>query len=132
MDIREEEMGPHMMKFHVGGMPFPAVFHRFTAPDLGDPHDHPWSFRSIILHGGYVEEVFALDGTSERIHRRVGDSFVVPAEHIHRLIDLPAGECWTFIMPLPSPARTSGMYQFRDGVAYFKYWHEFEFHRLPL
>jgi hypothetical protein len=25
------------------------------------PHDHPWSFDTKILDGGYVEEVFHLD-----------------------------------------------------------------------
>lgn len=35
-----------------------AVFlHRMDAPDPGiDLHDHPWSFVSIVLWGGYVEQ----------------------------------------------------------------------------
>ena len=37
----------------VGGV----LLHRIDAPDPGlDLHDHPWSFASIVLRGGYTEE----------------------------------------------------------------------------
>lgn len=52
MNIREEIMSPDFTKFHLEGpWPFHAVMHRFTQPDHGDPHDHPWSFRSNIGFG---------------------------------------------------------------------------------
>lgn len=36
---------------------FSIYVHRFDGPDPGiDLHDHPWTFRSIVLRGGYVEE----------------------------------------------------------------------------
>lgn len=36
----------------IGGV----LLHRMSAPDPGiDLHDHPWSFVSIVLWGGYVE-----------------------------------------------------------------------------
>lgn len=36
---------------------FGVYLHRIDAPDPGvDLHDHPWSFASLILAGGYYEE----------------------------------------------------------------------------
>jgi len=69
------------------------VLHRFRLEEPhADPHDHPWSFETEILEGGYVEEVFQVrpDGTwhSERLHRLVGQSYRVNAAHIHRIVEL--------------------------------------------
>lgn len=34
-----------------------VYLHRIDAPDPGiDLHDHPWSFASLVLRGGYLEE----------------------------------------------------------------------------
>jgi hypothetical protein len=35
---------------------FGVYLHHIEQPDLDrDPHDHPWSFGSLVLRGGYVE-----------------------------------------------------------------------------
>lgn len=35
---------------------FGVYLHRIEQPDLDrDPHDHPWTFGSLVLRGGYVE-----------------------------------------------------------------------------
>lgn len=35
---------------------FGVFLHRMDAPDPGpDPHDHPWTFGSLVLWGGYQE-----------------------------------------------------------------------------
>lgn len=132
MHIEEEKMNEGMTKYHLRGpWPFHATYHRFTEPDHGDPHDHPWAFRSLIMQGGYVEEVFNLEtGKSQRIRRHVGNCFEIPANHIHRLVELPAGECWTMIMPLEPSVQTSGFYQFRDGASFHKFWNEPEFKKV--
>ena len=123
MEIREERMAPHLLKVHLGGR---GVVHYMTAPDHGDPHDHPWPFVSTILTGGYIEEVFAHDGTSELVHRRPGDRFTIGAGHIHRIVELPEGECLTFIIP-GEAERKPGFYQWRDGVMWSRRWDEGEF-----
>ncbi|NTS31316.1 hypothetical protein HQ945_08610 [Phyllobacterium sp. BT25] len=126
IDLRHEPMSPTFDKWHVGGTPFPAVFHRFTEPDLGDPHDHPFAFRSIILHGGYIEEVYHPErGLIDVIARPPGDSFRIEATHIHRIVSLPGGECWTLMLP-ERQLRTSCFWQFRDDGAYFRKWHDEE------
>lgn len=38
---------------------FGIYVHDLLAPDKEDPHDHPWSFISIILRGGYAEDFYA-------------------------------------------------------------------------
>lgn len=126
LHIREERMAEFFTKFHLEGAPFGAVIHRFTSADHGDAHDHPWTFRSFILHGGYVEQVFALDGTSEERVRKPGDSFRNDAGHIHRIVRLLEPECWTIIVP-EAWNRKPGFYQFRDGVAFHRFWDEREF-----
>jgi hypothetical protein len=36
---------------------FNIYLHHIVLPDLdADPHDHPWSFVSLLLSGGYVEQ----------------------------------------------------------------------------
>ena len=47
-----------------------ALLHRLDGPDPGlDLHDHPWTFVSIVLRGGYTEEVASIVGPRERGHR---------------------------------------------------------------
>ena len=131
LNLREERMGDHFVKHHIEGLPCAAVLHQFSQVDHGDPHDHPWGFTSFVVHGGYVEQVFQLDGSSELVHRQVGDSFHIPADHIHRIVDLPAGECTTIILPGPHQ-QTSGFYQFREDGAYHRYWDQADFQRMAL
>lgn len=130
LELRYERMNDVFEKWHIEGLPFPASFHRFTGLETGPGHDHPFNFRSIILHGGYVERVFQMDGSSELVERRVGDSFEIAATHIHRIEALPAGECFTLMLPGPHE-RTSCFWDFREDGAWVREWHEPEFRRAP-
>jgi hypothetical protein len=124
-----ERMSDAMTKFHLRGpWPLDPVIHHFADIDRGDPHDHPWGFRSIVLDGGYVERVFQPNGTSELVERKPGDSFDIAATHIHRMEALPSGDCWTLILPGPHE-RTSRFWQFREDGAYSRAWHEAEWTR---
>jgi hypothetical protein len=125
ISLREERMSDVFQKFHIDGLPVGAVLHHFADVDRGPAHDHPFPFRSIILYGGYVERVFQMDGSSELITRKVGDSFEIAASHIHRIEELPAGDCWTLMLPGPHE-QTSGFYEFREDGAYRRFWYENE------
>lgn len=97
--VRAERMSPAFVKYHLDDG---RVLHRFTRPEpLANPHDHPWSFQTEILSGSYVEEVFTTrrDGSwsSEFVTRIPGVVYEIKARHIHRIIALPAGECWTLV-----------------------------------
>lgn len=129
--VDEERMAEFFCKYHLRGLPVGAVLHHFGSADAPDapPHDHPWPFRSFIVSGGYVERVFQLDGSSELVHRKPGDSFQIEASHIHRIEELPEGECWTLIIP-GQHERTSGFYEFREDGTYQRRWNESEWTRL--
>ena len=56
LQINTEQLSNVFSKFHFQISKFPITLHHFTAPDLSNPHDHPYAFTSMILAGGYVEE----------------------------------------------------------------------------
>lgn len=101
--VRVERMSRAFTKFHLSDG---RALHRFRAEEPhGDPHDHPWSFETEILDGGYIEEVFRVhaDGgwDSRLVHRAAGSVHCVAAEHIHRIVELPQCECWTLVRAGP-------------------------------
>ena len=93
--VRIERMSRAFTKYHLDDG---RALHRFRMSEPhADPHDHPWSFETEILAGGYVEEVFnVLPGggwRSELVHRCPGTIHQIPAEHVHRIVELPQNEC---------------------------------------
>lgn len=131
VDITIERMHAGMVKIHLGTPDKPRVIHWFNAPDHGDPHDHAqFGFWSTVLGGSYVEERYQRDGSCERIHRQKGARFYVDADAIHRIVDLPDGECWTLIEPDPHTGRDSGFYQFRPDGIWHKLWHQPDWERV--
>lgn len=142
----KERMNDHFVKYHVNrpgiwtgpgftiGVERPGVFHHFTAADGPDsePHNHPWPFRSTILAGGYVEEVFTppLAGDTIKVERSVGDEFEVEAETVHRIIRLFGSDCWTFIEP-GAYAQQPGFFRFDGGEVRHRYWYEDQWSMWP-
>lgn len=124
LDIQQEIMGPHMTKIHVPGL---GVIHHFTDRDLGPHHSHPWPFRSTVLKGGYVEEVLHPDGRTETVERKPGTMFEIAPDHIHRIIALPTGECWTCIDVLGPKVQEPGFYEWRGDGLWYRQWDEDEF-----
>lgn len=51
---------PYLDRLRVVQTPLFGIYlHRIHAPDLDrGPHDHPWCFASLVLSGGYSEEVW--------------------------------------------------------------------------
>lgn len=52
-----QSLGPLMIRYKLLHTPwFGLYFHRIMRSDMGRHfHDHPWSFLSLILRGGYTE-----------------------------------------------------------------------------
>jgi hypothetical protein len=76
------------------GAGYAVYLHHFHRGDWDDAlHDHPWSFVSVILSGGYYEQ-------TERHTRWYGPGrmLVRPAEWRHRTILPPGREAWTLIL----------------------------------
>lgn len=85
------------------------MLHKMHRPDDDScHHDHPWSFWTLVLWGGYVEEVTVTEDSfiAERRtyirtrHNRPGMLLYRPAEHTHRIAALPRGVCWTLVLRL--------------------------------
>jgi hypothetical protein len=127
MNIREEQMNAEFTKFHLEGLPFDAVLHKFSPLDLTPQiHDHPFSFRTFILKGSYIERVWTYRECMKEwsyydIKRFQGQTHEVHATDIHQIIAYPEGECWTLILPGPWE-RESLEWKFENGVAYYKSW----------
>lgn len=130
MTIDIEKMSEEFTKFHFKSLPFDAVMHRFAAPDVGSPHCHPFNFTSHILYGGYIERVYTVYDddrwTSEIIHREAGTVHRVKAKHIHEIIQLPQGECYTIILP-EEKTRDSRFWNFDESFAKSRAWFEGDF-----
>ncbi|KQR90830.1 hypothetical protein ASG01_14795 [Chryseobacterium sp. Leaf180] len=120
--LKKEKMNAVFVKHHLLGLPFDAVLHHFSRLDEHEHiHDHPFGFTSHVLKGSYVERIYEIheDGTytSSVHHRKEGTVHFVPASTIHELIELPEGECFTMILPLPRERETY-FYRFEDGKAF--------------
>lgn len=89
--------------------PFNITLHKILKSDVDDLHDHPWSYATLILKGGYYEwlPVKSREGNvvgSRRVWRGPGHFRKSKANDLHRL-ELQQGKdgneipCWSlFIM----------------------------------
>ena len=122
--VSVERMSRAFTKYHLDDG---RALHRFKVEEPhATPHDHPWSFETEIIDGGYVEEVFHLDAGGgwhmELVHRLPGVTYSVDAEHIHRIVELPERECWT-VVRAGLNARETRFWRFGADVR-SRAWHE--------
>lgn len=107
-----------------------VYLHRMEAPDPGlDLHDHPWSFLSIVLAGGYTEEradtryAPTLARVAERmpapgrrgfaVRRGALTARLMRLDECHRVVALHAPRVWTLV--LRGPRRRPWGFYMRDG-----------------
>jgi hypothetical protein len=95
------QLGPWMTRYTLfkRGRAWPRVFvHHIHRSDESREHlhDHPWSFVSVILRGGYWEETKA-----GRRFYRPGLVLVRPAEWAHRLELNPGAQAWSLVIAGP-------------------------------
>jgi hypothetical protein len=99
MVLRNRDGTPYLRRWRIFECPWFGVYlHRIDGPDEGrDLHDHPWPFVSIVLRGGYIEEVPDYYGVRERSVRWVNFK---AAEDRHRVasVDKPT---WTLVLRGP-------------------------------
>ncbi len=85
---------PYLKRLRLLQTPWFGVFvHAILEPDRDrHPHDHPWTFRSLILRGGYTEEIYPiptsgvleLDGVTHH-NRRPGGLHHMQRGKVHRI-----------------------------------------------
>jgi len=109
MDRQDNE--PYLERYYVflkdrKIFPFNIFLHHFLKGDPDDVHDHPWSYATLILKGGYWE--FIPQFNSEGIQtceigkwRGPGHFRICSANSYHRIELDPTVDCWTLFMPGP-------------------------------
>jgi len=90
-------------RYHTG---FNIYIHKFLKGDPDDVHDHPWSYATFILAGGYYEWIpqFNPDGTKSceiRKWRGPGHFRICRPNSYHRVELKPGVTAWTLFMPGP-------------------------------
>lgn len=97
------------------------MFHRIFSTDNDCMHDHPWSFRTLIIKGGYFEHVPKygpkmmedlgtklstafwghIADVSNKTWYKPGSWMFRPAKYVHRL-EIPEGkQAWTLVFTGP-------------------------------
>jgi len=75
-----------------------------------DPHDHPWSFASLVLRGGYHEKLWKVDAYEEHDHRP--GSILFRSSHDFHRIRLYGEAAWTLVLTGP---RTHDLWGYRTA-----------------
>lgn len=109
MDRQHNE--PYLERYYVflkdrNHFPFNIFLHHFLKGDPDDVHDHPWSYATIILKGGYWEWIPQFNAEGKKIceigkWRGPGHFRFSKAESFHRIELDPDVDCWTLFMPGP-------------------------------
>ena len=103
--------GPLLTRYYIflkdrTKFPFNVFLHKFHKSDPGDVHDHPWSYATLILAGGYYEWVPEFNKEGRMIGeiqywRGPGHFRICKPTSYHR-IELKQGVTpWTLFMPGP-------------------------------
>lgn len=71
------------------------VHHILRPDDDRCQHNHPWSFWTFVLWGGYIEQVAE---HNVRHHMKWLHGAWRPHGFRHRIIELPRGHSWTLIL----------------------------------
>ena len=118
-EIRSPDGAVYLTRWKIG----PFFVHKMHAPDYARAlHDHPWDFASLVLFGGYREEIAdsgAVGGAREQWNPP-GTLLFRGATHTHRVAELPAGTCWTLVLHGPRKRRW-GFHSERGWVHWRRY-----------
>jgi hypothetical protein len=100
---------PYLERYYVflkdrDNFPFNVFLHKFLKSDPDDVHDHPWSYTTVILKGGYCEWIPQFDSAGRKCGeighwRGPGHFRHSSATSYHRIELDPDVECWTLFMP---------------------------------
>jgi len=92
---------------------FSVKIHNILLSDPSCQHDHPWSFITVLLKGGYVEHT----PTGSKVYG-AGCILYRPADYVHRLeVHQPV---WTFVITFKK-TRPWGFYTKRGWVVWHQY-----------
>lgn len=78
-----------------------AYLHNLIGPDQPYLHDHPWSFKSHILSGGYVEVIHDHNRVQEVSQRHVSGSVLHRSSDFMHFISHVEPNTWTLVVTGP-------------------------------
>lgn len=101
-EIRSKTGELHFQRYRILETPWFNIYLHYIAKsdEDRDPHNHPWSFRSLILRGGYAEWIWEGDETKLLVDRRVyrpGSVAVSLSQKLYHkiVLDKPT---WTLVL----------------------------------
>jgi hypothetical protein len=107
--LDRESNEPYMERYYIflkerTWFPFNVFLHKFLKSDPDDHHDHPWSFFTIILKGGYWEWIPQINSEGKKyaetaVWRKAGSFRFASATSFHRIEIDPTVETWTLFSP---------------------------------
>lgn len=112
--IYKEDNKPYLIRYTLlTSRLFSIKIHNILLSDYDCQHDHPWSFFTIILKGGYVE----YNPKGSRLYG-AGSILYRPAKYIHRLDIFQS--TWTFVITFKK-VREWGFWTNNGFVKWFNY-----------
>lgn len=102
--IKNRDGSPYLTRFRILQTPWFGIYlHRIHTHDTDrDLHDHPWTFLSIVLLGGYVEERETFSWPDRDWKARKPLSFALRrATDPHRIVKLTRKPTWTLLFVGP-------------------------------
>ena len=111
---------PMMKRWRLIQTPWFGVYVHFIYREDLDPvpHDHPWWFASLVLRGGYFEELHERTGSGSLrgVSWKRGSLHRFPLHHAHRIVHVLPGT--TTLVLVGPKARAWGFY---DGPRWIDY-----------
>jgi hypothetical protein len=102
----DHPQGPMLRRYMIfQGARFGVYVHQFFRPDADrDVHDHPWWFATLVLRGGYLEQVAdnpdGLESADRSRWSLRGRAHVMPRTAAHRIKAL-LPNTWTLLLVGP-------------------------------
>jgi hypothetical protein len=96
-EIRSKEGVLHFKRWRLLSLPWFSIYiHGIYKEDLDEHlHDHPWNIWTIVLSGGYIEQVKNLDGTYSTIRRKRFHTGYRKADQFHKILTLLRPKTYT-------------------------------------
>lgn len=98
--------GPMLRRYMIfQGERFGVYVHQIFRPDADrDCHNHPWWFRTVVLRGGYTEQVRRWVSTPQEslstAEHRPGSFHTMPVNRFHRIVSVRPNT-WTLLLVGP-------------------------------
>ena len=109
MDRENNE--PYLIRYYLflkdrKTFPFNIFLHKFLKGDPDDVHDHPWTYATLILKGGYWEWIPQFNSNGIKTceigkWRGPGHFRISRSTSFHRIEIDPTVSTWTLFMPGP-------------------------------